>query len=299
MAEFLESAIEIAHQAGSLLRYYFERVIPEKKQRFELKGDFDLVTEADRASEKLIVERLKARFPEHAILAEEGGGHESASEYRWYVDPLDGTTNFAHGYPVYNVTLALEKAGELIAGVIFDPNRDELFTCEKGGGAFLNGARIQCLAAASLDESLFSTGFPSRRRHLDVNIHFYHQLAMATHGVRRGGRGGDRPRLCRLRAARRFLGVRAEPLGHGGRKTAGRQKPEGVVNGYERRHPPAHVRRTSWPTTARFTMKWRRCLPRSSAANTGFDAGDSAFLILAGQQRARFAVGCLNPVFCQ
>jgi myo-inositol-1(or 4)-monophosphatase len=182
MTDFLDSAIEIAHQAGSLLRYYFERHV-----RFELKGDFDLVTEADKASEKLIVERLKARFPDHGILAEEGSGHESPSEYRWYVDPLDGTTNFAHGYPVYNVTLALEKAGELIAGVIFDPNRDELFSCEKGGGAFLNGAPIHVSRAAKLDEALFSTGFPSRRRHLSVNIHFYHQLAMASHGVRRGG----------------------------------------------------------------------------------------------------------------
>src|SRR5580704_7756088 len=182
MAGFLEGAVEIALQAGSLLRYYFERHV-----RFELKGDFDLVTEADRASEKLIVEKLSTRFPSHGIMAEEGGGHESSSEYRWYVDPLDGTTNFAHGYPVYNVTLALEKAGELIAGVIFDPNRDELFTCEKGGGAFLNGGRIHVSRAAKLDECLFSTGFPSRRRHLDVNIHFYYQLAMATHGVRRGG----------------------------------------------------------------------------------------------------------------
>jgi len=182
MAEFLESAIEIAHHAGSLLRHYFERRV-----HFELKGAFDLVTEADRASEKLIVEQIRTRYPDHAILAEEGSGHESASDYRWYVDPLDGTTNFAHGYPVYNVTLGVEKGGELIAGVIFDPNRDELFTCEKGGGAFLNGGRIRVSRAAKLDESLFSTGFPSRRRHLDVNIHFYHQLAMATHGVRRGG----------------------------------------------------------------------------------------------------------------
>jgi myo-inositol-1(or 4)-monophosphatase len=182
MADYLESATEIAQQAGSLLRYYFERHV-----RFELKGDFDLVTEADRASEKLIVEQLKARFPDHGIMAEEGGGHESSSAYRWYVDPLDGTTNFAHGYPVYNVTLALEKGGELIAGVIFDPTRGELFTCEKGGGAFLNGSRIHVSRAAKLNECLFSTGFPSRRRHLDVNIHFYYQLAMASHGVRRGG----------------------------------------------------------------------------------------------------------------
>jgi myo-inositol-1(or 4)-monophosphatase len=182
MASFLECAIEIAHGAGSLLRYYFERHV-----RFELKGDFDLVTEADRASEKLVVERLKTWFPDHGIMAEEGSGHESASEYRWYVDPLDGTTNFAHGYPVYNVTLALEKAGELIVGVIFDPNRNELFACEKGSGAFLNGRRIHVSKTPKMEESLFSTGFPSHRRHQNVNIHFYHQLAMASHGVRRGG----------------------------------------------------------------------------------------------------------------
>ncbi len=182
MESFLESAIDIAHAAGSLLRYYFERRV-----RIELKGDFDLVTEADRASEKLVVERLKALYPDHAIVAEEGGGHESASEYRWYVDPLDGTTNFAHAYPVYNVTLALEKAGELILGVIFDPNRDELFTCGKGAGAYLNGRRISVSRTERVNDALFSTGFPSRRRHQDVNIHFYHQLAMASHGVRRGG----------------------------------------------------------------------------------------------------------------
>ena len=182
MASYLESAIEIAHEAGSLLRQYFERRV-----RFELKGDFDLVTEADRASEALIIARLTALFPAHAILAEEGGGHEDASGYRWYVDPLDGTTNFAHSYPVYNVTLALEKDGELIAGVIFDPNRNELFSAEKGAGAFLNGRRIHVSRTPKLDEALFSTGFPSRRRHLDVNIHFYHQLAMGSHGVRRGG----------------------------------------------------------------------------------------------------------------
>jgi len=182
MADFLQSAIEIAHRAGALLSYHFERRV-----RFELKGDFDLVTEADRASEKLIVEELKTRFPAHAVVAEEGSGYESASEYRWYVDPLDGTTNFAHGYPIYNVTLALERGGQLVAGVIFDPSRDELFTCERGSGAYLNGRRIHVSRTPKLNESLFSTGFPSRRRHLDVNIHFYHQLAMASHGVRRGG----------------------------------------------------------------------------------------------------------------
>src|ERR1022692_4394367 len=144
---YLETAVEIARESGALLANYFERRVA-----FELKGEFDLVTEAVRASEKLIVERLRSHFPSHAIVAEEGGGHESASEYRWYVDPLDGTTNFAHGYPVYNVTLAIEKAGELIGGVIFDPTRGELFACEKGSGAFLNGRRIHVSRTGNLDE---------------------------------------------------------------------------------------------------------------------------------------------------
>src|SRR4030088_322512 len=111
MTFFVETAAEIAFEAGSLLRHYFERRV-----RFEMKAEFDLVTEADRASEKLVIERLKKAFPSHGIVAEEGGGHETPSEYRWFVDPLDGTTNFAHGFPIWNVTLGLEKSGEMIAG---------------------------------------------------------------------------------------------------------------------------------------------------------------------------------------
>ena len=129
MSSYLETSIDIAREAGALLMEYFGKV------SYELKGDADLVTEADRASERLVVERLRAHFPDHAIVAEEGGGRESSSEYCWYVDPVDGTTNFAHGFPVFNITLALAKAGELIAGVTFDPTRQELFAAEKGGGA--------------------------------------------------------------------------------------------------------------------------------------------------------------------
>src|SRR5271165_3021018 len=182
MASFVEAAAEIAYEAGSLLRHYFERRV-----RFEMKGDFDLVTEADRASERLVVERLAKQFPRHGIVAEEGSGHDSPSEYRWYVDPLDGTTNFAHSYPVWNVTLALEKAGELIAGVVFDPNRDELFTAERGAGAFMNGRRIRVSQAARVADSLLSTGFPNHNCSTNPNIHFFHELAMSAHGVRRGG----------------------------------------------------------------------------------------------------------------
>jgi len=184
MPSHLDAAIEISLAAGNLLRYHYERRIG-----FELKAEFDLVTEADKASEKLIVERLRQYFPSHSIQAEEGGGGESASgsEYRWYVDPLDGTTNFAHGYPAWSVTMALEKAGELVVGVVFDPNRDELFACEKGAGAFLSGKRIHVSSVAKLSSSLSCTGFPNNSRKGNPNIHFFYQLAMETHGVRRGG----------------------------------------------------------------------------------------------------------------
>jgi myo-inositol-1(or 4)-monophosphatase len=179
---YLETAAEIAREAGALLANYFERRVA-----FELKGEFDLVTEADRASERLVVERLRTHFPTHSIVAEEGGGHESASEYRWFVDPLDGTTNFAHGFPVFNVTLGLERAGEPVAGVVYDPIRQEMFAAERGAGAYLNNRRIKVSATKLLGDSLASTGFPSPKRHNNINIHFYYQLAMASHGVRRTG----------------------------------------------------------------------------------------------------------------
>ena len=182
MPAYLETAVEIAREAGALLANYFARRVS-----FEYKGEHDLVTAADRASEALVVERLRAHFPSHAILGEESGAHDGNSEFRWYVDPLDGTTNFAHGFPVFNVTLALEQAGELIAGVVYDPTRTELFAAEKGGGAYLNNRRISVSACPELAEGLFATGFPNWRRHRDVNVHFFHQMAMVSHGVRRAG----------------------------------------------------------------------------------------------------------------
>jgi len=182
VSSFAEAAGQIAREAGGVLMEHFGRV------QVELKGRFDVVTEADRASERLIVARLKERFPEHAVVAEEGFGKDSAgAEYRWYVDPLDGTTNFAHSFPMFNATLALEHKGELIAGVIYDPVRDEMFLAERGGGAFLNGARISVSSAPILDSALLATGFPSRKRHQNVNVYFFYQMAMMTHGVRRAG----------------------------------------------------------------------------------------------------------------
>ena len=179
---YLETAVEIARESGALLANYLEKHIG-----FELKGEFDLVTEADRASERLVVERLRTHFPTHNIVAEEGGGHQSASDYCWFVDPLDGTTNYAHSFPMFNVTLGLACAGEVIAGVVYDPVRQETFAAERGGGAYLNNRRMQVSRVERLADSLASTGFPSRKRHHNVNIHFYYQVAMASHGVRRTG----------------------------------------------------------------------------------------------------------------
>ncbi len=182
MRSCLETAVEIAREAGAVLSKYFEQGVT-----YRLKGEFDLVTEADGASEKLVVERLRSHFPTHAIVAEEGGGNDGASEYRWYVDPLDGTTNFFHGFPMFNVTLALERAGELVAGCIYDPFHDEMFAAECGAGATLNGNRIQVSKLPRLEECLVATGFPSRKRHLGVNVHFFYQMAMESQGARRAG----------------------------------------------------------------------------------------------------------------
>jgi len=180
--QFVPAMTEIAREAGALLMGYFQRRV-----KVEYKGDVDLVTEADRASEALITHRIRERWPAHNILGEEGTRTEQGSEYRWYVDPLDGTTNFAHGFPVFCVSLGLEHKDERVLGVIFDPTRDEMFTAEKGGGAFLNGQPIHVSAISSLAECLVATGFPSHKRHKNPNIFFYHQITLKTHGVRRAG----------------------------------------------------------------------------------------------------------------
>jgi myo-inositol-1(or 4)-monophosphatase len=180
-SQLVNDIAEIAREAGALLRDYFGRVA------VEYKGEVDLVTEADRRSEALVVGRIKERWPGHDIMGEEGTRHEQGSEWKWYVDPLDGTTNFAHGFPVFCVSIGLERTGELEAGVVYDPLRDELFAAERGKGATLNGETIAVSQIAALNESLVGTGFPSFKRHQSPNIHFYHQITLRTHGVRRAG----------------------------------------------------------------------------------------------------------------
>ncbi len=181
-SELLPRMTAVAREAGRLLMTYFERRIG-----YEYKGDVDLVTEADRASEKLIVQRIREYFPAHDIVGEEGTRKDSGSDYRWYVDPLDGTTNFAHGYPVFCVSLGVQSKNGLVAGVLYDPTRDELFAAEKGKGSTLNGRPIQVSKTKKLSESLLATGFPSHKRHKNPNIHFYHQLTLRSHGLRRAG----------------------------------------------------------------------------------------------------------------
>jgi myo-inositol-1(or 4)-monophosphatase len=180
--DFLPAMAEIARESGALLMGYFRQRV-----KVEYKGEADLVTVADRKSEALIRERLRQNWPTHDILGEEGGLQDTGSDYRWYVDPLDGTTNFAHGFPVFCVSMGLEHQGKLIAGVVYDPTRDEMFAAEAGMGAFLNQQRIHVSAIAKLSESLLATGFPSHKRHKNPNIFFYHQITLRTHGVRRAG----------------------------------------------------------------------------------------------------------------
>jgi len=179
--DFLTPMQEMARDAGRLLMSHFGKVV------VEYKGEVDLVTEADRSSEQLIVSRIRNRWPRHDLIGEEGSRRDSGSDYRWYIDPLDGTTNFAHGFPVFCVSIGLEFQGERIAGVVYDPSRDELFSAEKGSGATLNGNKIHVSRTARLAESLVATGFPSHKRHKNPNINFYHQITLRSHGVRRAG----------------------------------------------------------------------------------------------------------------
>ena len=179
---YLAVAIDIAQEAGKILREEMER-----PPTIAYKGDFDLVTQADRRSEAVIVSRLQKHFPGHAVAAEEGTGKDSDSEYRWHVDPLDGTTNFAHGYPCFCVSMALARGKELLLGVIYNPVYNELFTAARGEGATFNGRKIRCSKIDALKNSLLCTGFPNHNRQSNPNFHFYWDFTLRSHGVRRDG----------------------------------------------------------------------------------------------------------------
>ncbi len=159
-----EIALHAAREGGRILMQKFGRVL-----RVEHKGEVDLVTEADRAAEQAIVAAIRGTFPRHDILAEEADYGCFGSRYRWIIDPLDGTTNYAHGFPWFAVSIGLEVEGEIVLGVVYNPFHQELFVAERGRGAFLNDIQIRVSSVASLDAALLATGFPYDRKHSAVN----------------------------------------------------------------------------------------------------------------------------------
>lgn len=181
----IETAIAAAKEAGAYLK---ENVGKFRHLERKIGQETNLVTEIDKGSEKLIISRIRERYPDHSILGEEGGASAGSSEYRWIIDPLDGTTNFTHGLPLYSVTIGVEYRGEIIAGVVYDPNQDEMFSAEKGSGAFLNGKRISVTKTTTLIEALLVTGFPYNVKENPGNVvqHFVEFLPLAQ-GVRRLG----------------------------------------------------------------------------------------------------------------
>jgi myo-inositol-1(or 4)-monophosphatase len=183
MNEYLSFATAIAGEAGLLLK---DRL--NDSHTVDFKGEIDIVTEADRASEALILSAIRRSYPDHDILSEESAAICKGSSFRWIIDPLDGTTNYAHGYPVFCVSIALEKKGEVCLGAVFNPMLDEMFVAEKGGGAFLNGRRLKVSTTAILSHSLLATGFPyDIRESKDNNINYFIQMARKVQAVRRAG----------------------------------------------------------------------------------------------------------------
>ena len=181
---FLELAVEAAHDAGKLLR---ERFGP--RVSYELKSNHhDLVTEADRRAEQVILEKISRAFPDHGVLSEESSPNErSQASYRWVIDPLDGTANYAHGIPFFSVSIALEKESQIILGVVYDPARNELFSAIVGEGAQLNGRPIAVSGAKRLRECLLATGFPHRPEQQNRVLRYYGAFLPITQSLRRIG----------------------------------------------------------------------------------------------------------------
>jgi myo-inositol-1(or 4)-monophosphatase len=182
----LNFAIETAREAGQILLEKFGRKI-----NISMKGDINLVTEADLASEKLIIERINTHYPKHSILAEESGASVAVVDgdrrWKWIIDPLDGTTNYAHGYPCFCVTIALEHDGEIVVGATFDPTRNEMFSAEKGSGAFLNNRQIRVSETEELGNALIVTGFPYDFKKRERFAHHLTEFLLRSRGVRRDG----------------------------------------------------------------------------------------------------------------
>jgi myo-inositol-1(or 4)-monophosphatase len=172
----------IARQAGDLLRRGFGL-----SNQVEHKSLIDLVTEMDRRAEAMILKEIQARFPDHHILAEESGVSAGDLDYSWYVDPLDGTVNYSHQIPIYTVSLAFAVRGVVQLGVVYAPALGEIFSAERGKGAWLNGARLRVSTVSDLDYALLVTGFPYDIRTNPTNLEYYRRFALCSQGVRRLG----------------------------------------------------------------------------------------------------------------
>jgi myo-inositol-1(or 4)-monophosphatase len=196
--EYLDLAVQLAREAGDILKHYASR---EKQVAF--KGRANLVTIADKESEALIIGGILKHYPDHAILAEESGAIESrpGAEVRWIIDPLDGTTNFAHQYPFYCVSIGVEENGIVTAGAVYDPCRDEMFSGARGEGATMNGERLRVSDVGSLSHALLLTGFPyDFRERIETAIAHFRGFLMESQAVRRGGSAALD--LCHMAAGR-------------------------------------------------------------------------------------------------
>ncbi len=179
----LAFAEELAREGGAILKKSYG-----KAQRIHFKGESNLVTDVDRESEDHILGRIRTTFPGHGILSEESPEVAAATPYRWIVDPLDGTTNYAHGYPCFCVSVAVEKGGGLVAGAVYDPLLDEAFTASAGGGAFLNGERIGVSGTGDLRRSLLATGFAyDVKTAKDNNLDLFRRFVLTAQAIRRDG----------------------------------------------------------------------------------------------------------------
>lgn len=179
----LNDLIEMARAAGKIVRQGYGQ-----QHDVQLKGEIDLVTEMDRRSEEFLLGEIAGRFPGQLVIAEESGLREGLGERRWIVDPLDGTVNYAHGIPIFSVSIAFAQGDDLILGVVYDPMRDECFSAERGRGAWLNGTPLKVTAVPELGQSLLVTGFSyDSWRNPDNNLDNFAQLTLRTQGVRRLG----------------------------------------------------------------------------------------------------------------
>lgn len=184
MQPMLNTAVRAARSAGDLILRSADNV---NHLQIDQKGINDYASEVDRMAEREIINIIKTAYPDHSILAEESGEH-AGNDFVWVIDPLDGTTNFLHGFPQYAVSIALKHKGRLEVGVVYDPLRDELFTAKRGGGAMLNNRRLRVTNKTSMKGTLIGTGFPFKnQQHLDAYLGMFKAVTIDSAGIRRAG----------------------------------------------------------------------------------------------------------------